>query len=265
MSYGPYYGEQPAPQPQAPLIGGSAADSPDHLRKEVDIRLQAVTRLRHMNLLHATHAWNRRHDDPIAPYGLAFLFVQPGDPPFYVVSAATKLWLKGPETEDLPRLLFELNQLVTTKFVEPEFDLRRDLANREDPGMNEDAWYVGLGLSSLDTSTGTWDQVSRSVSRSGDIPGVARIVMIDGTIIVCDRRGLNEFNSLKMKATLPLVASRIESLYPWSFAYADELRVDPDHANVLPWLEELNLNLWRLDNMRLDRLGRRGLGGLGAQ
>lgn len=260
MVFGSYYGDQAQPTPPTgPLIGGDA-EHPDHLRKEVDIRLQAVTRLRHMNLQHATHAWNRRHDDPIAPYGLAFLYVQPGEPPFYILSAATKLWLQGPETEDLPRLLFELNQLVTQKFIEADFDPRRDLANRADPGMNEDAWYVGLGLSSLDTRTGTWDQACRTVTRSGDIPGVVRIVMIDGTIVVCDRRGLNEFNALKMRATLPLVASRIESLYPWSYAFPDELRSEPEHVDILPWLEELNLNMWRLDNNRLVRLGRRSAG-----
>jgi hypothetical protein len=265
MVYGFYPDDQAQPPVPSGHLIGEEADPADHLRKEVDIRLQAVTRLRHMNLQHATHAWNRRHDDPIAPYGLAFLYVQPGEPPFYVLSAATKLWLKGPETQDLPRLLFDLNHLVTQNFSDPDFDPRRDLANRSDPGMNDDAWYVGLGLSSLDTRTGTWEQASRSVSRAGDLPGTVRIVMIDGTIITCDRRGLSEFNALKMKATHPLVAYRLETLYPWSYAFPDELRGDPEHAEVLHWLEELSLNLWRLDNARLVRLGRRGPGGAGVQ
>jgi hypothetical protein len=245
--------------------GGMSLDgawNPQQQRREVDARLQAVSRLRRMNLQHAKHAWDLRHSDPIAPYALAFLFAQPGAQNFQVISAATKLWLAGPEAADLPRLLFDLNQLVISEFHRADFDPRLDLADRTDPGTNDDAWYFGLAVSSLDTHTGSWQETCQQVTGSAEIPGVVRIVMVDGSIIVLDRRGLKEFNELRLRATDALATSRLQALYPWSFVAPDTIRSDPEHGEVLRWMEELNLNLWRLDNARLDRLrDARGPGG----
>jgi len=234
-----------------PDWGSSALDV---IRKEVDIRLQAVTRLRHMNTQHAMHAWSNRYKDPISPYGLAFLYVQPSRAPhqrWHNMLAATKLWLDGPESKDLPRMLYNLNSYVVSQADVPGFDPRRDLANRFDSGMQDDAWFVGLGVSSLDTVTGRWDVVRNKVERYGDVPGTVRIAMIDGTLVVCDRRGLPEFNALTLRSTQPLGASTIDTLYSWSSVTSAELRDDPDSGLILRWMEELTLNLWRADNARL--------------
>ena len=231
--------------------GSSALDV---IRKEVDIRLQAVTRLRHMNTQHAMHAWSNRYKDPISPYGLAFLYVQPSRAPhqrWHNMLAATKLWLDGPESKDLPRMLYNLNSYVVSQADVPGFDPRRDLANRFDSGMQDDAWFVGLGVSSLDTATGRWDVVRNKVERYGDVPGTVRIAMIDGTLVVCDRRGLPEFNALTLRSTQPLGASTIDTLYSWNSVTSAELRDDPDSGLILRWMEELTLNLWRADNARL--------------
>lgn len=230
----------------------------DVLRREVDLRLQSVTRMRSMNLRHTMHAWQRRYNDPIAPYGLAFLYVQPGPQQWHVLSAATKLWLQGPEASDLPRLLFDLNELVTQESSNPDFDIRRDLANRSDDTMAPEAGFVGLGVSSLDTHTGSWAQVCSTVSRDGDIPGTIRVVLIDGTIVICERRGLLEFNALSLRATQPMGASTMDSLYPWKSVAAEDLQSDPEHGAVVKWMQELSLNLWRLDNQRLAGAQRKG-------
>src|SRR5947207_7538615 len=71
------------------------------LRREVHLRQLAVQRLRYMSVRHAMHAWEQRYSDPIAPYGLAFLYAQP-DHGRLTLKAATKLWLAGPEAADLP-------------------------------------------------------------------------------------------------------------------------------------------------------------------
>jgi hypothetical protein len=225
------------------------------LKREADLRQQAVERMRYMNIQHAMHAWDHRYRDPIAPYGLAFLFAQPAPQrSWQTLSAATKLWLQGPESQDLPRLLFDLNNVVMREVNNPDFDVRRDMANRIDEKMQDDAWYIGLGLSSLDTHSGTWEQACTTVESHSDLPGLVRIVMIDSTMIVCDRRGLSDFNALSMRSTHSLTTSLLDSPYPWAGITAHELRGDPLHAPVLRWMEELNLNLWRADNARLAAL-----------
>jgi hypothetical protein len=208
--------------------------------------------MRYMSVQHAMHAWEHRYSDPIAPYGLAFLYAQPAPRQgWQTLTAATKLWLAGPEASDLPRLLFDLNNAVAQQLSNPDFDLRRDLANRVDEKMADDAWYVGLAVSSLDTYSGTWEQACARVDRYVDLPALIRLTLTDSTMIVCDRRGLSEFNAMTVHSTHALSPSAIDSPYPWSGATAQDLRTDDAHAPVFRWMEELNLSLWRVDNARL--------------
>ena len=228
-----------------------------NLKREADLRQQAVRRMRYMSVQHAMHAWEHRYSDPIAPYGLAFLFAQPAAQGWHLLTAATKLWLAGPEASNLPRLLFGLNNAVVQQIHDPNFDLRHDLANRVDNKMAENAWYVGLGVSSLDTYSGTWEQVCAAVDRHVDVPAQIRVILIDSTMIVCDRRGLSEFNALTVRSTHALSASLMDNPFPWSTTSAQELRNDPAHTSVLRWMEELNNNLWQADNTRLVAAGHR--------
>lgn len=216
------------------------------------MRQQSLERLRYMNIQHAMHAWERRYHDPISPYGLAFLYVQASARgAWQELKAATKLWLDGPEAADPARLLYGLNHVVTQDSARSDFDLRRDLANRVDEGMQEDAWYVGIGLSSLDTYSGRWSAACATAADHTEIPGLMLIVMIDSTAIVCNRRGTNEFGILDVRTTCPLGTSSLDRLHPWSRVRGEELRADAGLGGVLRWLEELNLNLWRFDNSRL--------------
>jgi hypothetical protein len=229
---------------------GQTADVAE-LRRTVDLRQQALERLRLMNLKHAAHAWQRRNSDPIAPYGLAFLYAQPGPDstkPWLTVSAATKLWLAGDDTADLPRLLFTLNQTLAQHLDAPQpFNVRTQLANRADPTMAANSWYVGLGVSSLDTSTGTWRQVVRQVDSDLEIPSVIRIALIDGTIIIAERRGASDFHQLRIVTNQPLSIGHDTRFLSWTAASDQNLHADPEHATVLRWLEELHTTLWRLD------------------
>jgi len=239
-------GSHPFDQPESALF--AAHD----LKREADLRQQALERLRYMNIQHTMHAWDHRYRDPIASYGLAFLFAQPAPQRnWHSLKAATKLWLAGPESRDLPRLLFDMNNAVAREVGNPAFDVRRDLANRVDDGMQDDAWYIGLGVSSLDTYSGRWEEACATADGHSNVPGVARIVMIDSAMLVCDRRGVMDFNALAIRSTHSLSASLLDSPYPWTGASADELRTDPIHGTVFRWMEELNLNLWRADNARL--------------
>ena len=225
------------------------------IHRETALRRHAIGRLRYMNTQHAMHAWERRYSDPLAPYGLAFLYAQPDrtqpERELLTLKAATRLWLAGPESTDLPRLLFDLNIAVAQRGGDPDFDVRRDLADRCDPQMAEDAWYVGLGVSSLDTYSGTWQQACATVDRYADVPGQIRIVMTDSTMIMCDRRGLSDFSSFTVHSTHALSQSAIDTPYPYSAVAAQDLREDQAHRAVLRWMEELNHSLWRVDNARL--------------
>jgi hypothetical protein len=241
-AYEPY----PPPGTQAPSAGTDAAVA-------IDARNQAVSRLRRMNLKHAQYAWDQRYSDPLAAYGLAFLFVQPDQRRrgWLAVKAATRLWLAGPEAENLPRLLFDLTEFVGRQMQAGPIDLRVELANRVDEGMADDAYYIGVGLSSLDTHTGSWGQVQEEVETVADVPGKVIIELTDQTLVVCERRGLREFNAFQIHSTHSLGDAFAQGVYRWSWSPPDQLRNDPAHADVLRWLEQLNLALWQADNARL--------------
>lgn len=238
-------------QGDPPSAQEDAVQAALNLQREAQLRQQAVERMRYMSVQHGMHGWEHRYSDPIAPYGLAFLYAHQTPQGWLSLTAATKLWLAGPESADLPRLLFDLNELVGQQSADPNYDLRRHLANRCDEKMAEDAWYVGLGVSSLDTYSGTWDQACASVDRFADLPATVRIVLRDSTTIVCDRRGLLEFNRLTVHSTHALSVSVMDSPYAWSAVSAQDLRTDNAHAPVLRWMDELNLSLLRADTARL--------------
>jgi hypothetical protein len=249
--------------PTADEAFASAADppGPDPMTA-IDVRNQVVGRMRWMNLKHAQHAWEQRYRDPLAPYGLAFLFVQP-DPVRsgrLLVKAATKLWLAGPETEHLPRLLFGLNEVIGRRMQSGPFSVQAELANRTDDGMTDDAYYIGVGLSSLDTHTGAWEQVRDRVDNLINVPGQIMIVLTDQTTIVCDRRAFNEFNAFQIYSTRTLGDVFTNGVYRWAWSQPDQLRSDPALAEVLHWLDTLNLTLWQADNARIVATRSRGRG-----
>jgi hypothetical protein len=117
--------------------------------------------------------------------------------------------------------------------------------------MAADATYAGVGLSSLDTHTGVWEQVRERADNLADVPGRALIVLTDQTTIVCERRGLNEFNELQIHSTHSLGDAFAHGVYRWSRSKPDDLRQDFAHADTLHWLDTLNLTLWQADNARL--------------
>jgi hypothetical protein len=226
----------------------------------------------HMNALHAANAWELRRRDPIAPHGLAFLFVQPDRRPGrggrYRLTAATKLWLAGDTKLDLPERLFRYHHGVSSILSAKGADVRT-LANKRDAEMADDAIYVGLGASSLDTSTGDWAQVvataatERLAVRAGDVtgrapitgehdvPGCIRIVLTDDTAIVAERRGMPEFNHRVIHATGTLNYTPFESPYAWGRCTRDQLDADPAHVQTLRWMAALNDLFWQTNEVRL--------------
>jgi hypothetical protein len=219
-----------------------------------DLRNQAISRLRQMNVLHARLAWQHRRNAPIAAYGLAFLFAHPDVRRAHrlTVRAATRLWKAGPESAHVDRLLFDFDAYAANLLRDKPFDIRTVLANRCDP-MPVDAFYVGMGLSSLDTHTGTWQQARESVVSESDIPGRILITLSDRTLIVAERRGLDEFNEFQVHCNHSLEIAPGRALYPYCWVEADQLRQEPANHNVLRFLEQLHETLWQADNAWLAR------------
>jgi hypothetical protein len=271
-----YRSEQPAADPNA----ASAPDSP----VAADVRRSAIDRMMQMNALHASNAWELRRRDPIAAHGLALLFAQRDDRTGragrYQLTAATKLWLAGEAEMDLAERLFRYHHSISSLVSQPGSDVRR-LTNRRDADMDEDAVYVGLGVSSLDTCTGAWSEVVESasitklamraqvqsavkpspkrgdgglrarVSSDHDVPGTIRILLTDGTAIVAERRGMHEFNHRVIHSTGTLNYTPYETPYPWSQSTRELLDADASHGEVLRWMGALNDLFWQTDEGRL--------------
>lgn len=213
-----------------------------------DLRRRAVERLWSMNVKHAALAWRQRRRDPLAAYGLAFLFCGP-DPSRqdrWALAAATRLWLAGPEADDLSRLLFSLDQYAQGLRRRGPFDIRGVLANRADR-MPACAEFCGIGLSSLDTESGTWEQAKQKAFDDTDLPGRVLIVLTDETLIIGERRGHSEFNRFTLTSNRSLEIVPGDSLYPCSWASTEDLRSDPEHQHALGFLENLSSTLCRAD------------------
>jgi hypothetical protein len=173
-----------------------------HDAASADLRAQVVDRLRLMNALHTQHAWYRRHSQPIGPHGLAFFYAEPGqrEPVRFTLRTATRLFLDGPDVSDAPRLLYEICGIAAGYAQQGRIDPRTQMADRCEP-MAASATFVGVGLSTLDTHSGSWAQVRGQASGPLDIPGRGLAVLADETRVLIDRRGRDEYSAFHVQAT----------------------------------------------------------------
>jgi hypothetical protein len=168
-----------------------------------ELRNQVVDRLRKMNALHLRHAWESRRRDPIGPHAVVFFYADlAGTRPLrYRLACATRMVLDGDEVRDLPRLLFDLTTVAQA--IRTEYgvcDPRSWLVTRVEP-MSRDAVYLGVGVSSLDTPSGTWPEVLAAGLTPVSIPGRCFAYLSDGGMILCDRRGADEFGAFHVTST----------------------------------------------------------------
>jgi hypothetical protein len=197
-----------------------------------DLRSQVVRRIRFMNFRHTEHAWERRYRDPIGPHALAFLFAEQarGRPPRYTLKTATRLFLDGPEVADLPRLLYDLAEVVRRHRRGGPYDPRA-LADRIEE-MSPQAAYIGVAVSSLDTPAGYWAHVRQQVSGSIDVPGRCYALLSDGTMLLMDRGGQSRFGHFEVRASESLDEVPGESLQRWTFDGTLRELVDPATAPI---------------------------------
>lgn len=155
------------------------------------MRGRVAHRLHRINWKHTDHAWERRHRDPLSPYGLALFFLDTdGDPAQGFLRTATRLNPDGPEFSDLPRVIYDFGQAVI-RYRHADRGVL-DLTDRSEP-MTSQAIFIGAGVSSLDTPTGSWAQVRGKARDAMSIPGSCYAVLTDATVLSCDRGGYDQF------------------------------------------------------------------------
>ncbi|HET9516816.1 MAG TPA: hypothetical protein VFO77_03720 [Actinoplanes sp.] len=204
-----------------------------------ELRSQIVRRVRFMNFRHAEHAWERRYRDPIGPHALAFLYSEParGKPPRYTLRTATRLFLAGPEVDDLPRLLQDLAAVVGAQAA-GGFD-PRTIADRAEE-MSPSSFYVGLAVSSLDTPAGPWAHQRQRLAGSIDVPGRCYALLTDDTMVLMDRGGEQKFGHFEVRATDSLDEIPGDSMQRWTYDRSLRELKDPATSGVWRGMRELH-------------------------
>jgi hypothetical protein len=204
-----------------------------------EVRNQALERMLKMNAAHAMHAWERRRSvSPIGPHGLAFLYYDiaggGGRPQHLVVAAATRLFHDDEEQRDVHRLIFRLCRLADERYLPAgRFDPRMVMCNRSDP-MSPKAWFLGIGLSTLDAAGSTWGQTQARASGPTQIPGRCMVILSDGSRMLIDREDDRRFGQVRVVSTGDLNVVRDNPNRNWT---ATTSIVEP--AATWDWLLEL--------------------------
>jgi hypothetical protein len=204
-----------------------------------ELRSQVVRRIRFMNFRHTEHAWDRRYRDPIGPHALAFLYSEParGKPARYTLRTATRLFLAGPEVDDLPRLLHDMAGVVSRQG--PGGYDPRVLADRTEE-MSPGAFYVGLAVSSLDTPAGPWSHLKQRLAGSIDVPGRCYALLTDDTMVLLDRGGESRFGHFEVRATDSLDEIPGESMQRWTYDRSLREMSDPATSDIWRGMLELH-------------------------
>lgn len=183
----------PPPPPTPPAAPGSSWGSGSGSGGSdpaVGIRHQVVDRLVSMSARQAEHAWRRRRDRPVGPHAVAFLYLdRTGETDLFHVKAATRMVDDGPDVRDLPGLLDRLATLARDRYASTPggFDPKVHMTNRHDRASGQ-AQYIGVGVSTLDTPTGSWEQVQGTARDAADVPGRCYVILSDGTVMLIDRQ-----------------------------------------------------------------------------
>jgi hypothetical protein len=236
----PYNGQQP--HGGNAFSGGPINDwiepGPEqHDRVAAEIRNLVVDRLSQMNAQHALNAWEHRRKTPIGPHALGFFYLEQldaGNPPRYATPAAARLFLDGEDVSFLPELLYKMVGIGRRRLARgDDFDPLTSMARKQDE-MSPRAQYVGVGVSSLETSEVSWEEIQQNAFGPLDIPGRGLAVLTDGTRLVLERgdrsHGPTHVRSSHQLDLVPGIPSR-----RWTW-----LRDPVEQNSAEYWLHELH-------------------------
>ncbi|MEV0611173.1 hypothetical protein AB0I61_32990 [Polymorphospora rubra] len=214
---------KPVTEPAPPQSGIEAARAAENAAAE--LRNAVVDRWRKMAALHAMHALDRRHRDPISPNACAFLYTEPTGR----IRIASRLLLAGPEADDLVPLLHRLTTIVTRHGA--GYDPRVAMSNRAER-MDAKSTWLGLAVSTLDTPARAWADTGE-VRTSLEVPVRGFVRLADGTRILV---GLAD-SRLTIAATQGLsVAGQVYRPWRWS----PDLTHEPDTRPVWEAVDRLH-------------------------
>jgi hypothetical protein len=235
----PAHDPTPTSRPDAGTGGRAGTRTGDRDTEDlvIELRNQVVDRMRLMNARHGYHAWERAGTDPIAPHGLAFLYADHDPRPTgrfrWRIRAATRLFLDGPETAHLPRLLWEQTRIADGYRRVGKLDPRTQLANRVEP-MTRYARYFGVGVSTLDVPDRPWARQRQSDS-GYDIMGRCLALLADDTWLLLHRGLPGHFSGLRIWSSQTLDSASAMNPRRWDWG-----RHLPDLADVATrdiWLQ----------------------------
>ncbi|WP_238433268.1 hypothetical protein [Micromonospora tarensis] len=194
----------PPDVPQAPPAPTEPDEYGPQERVWVDLRLQVASRLRGVNARHCHEAFDRiGKRNALGPHGVVLFYTTPDQhmPHGYRLLIATRLFLAGPESDDLPRVLHDLSRTAAGNVARATAQGRRwdprgpegSMVNGGDLDMPRDASYVGVGVTTLDSDEGPWHTVANSVRSQPlntprprsvfDLSGQGLAWLIDGTAL----------------------------------------------------------------------------------
>jgi hypothetical protein len=207
-----------------------------------DLRNKIVNRLIDMNGQHAEQAWARRRRDGIGAHALAFFYAEPpgGTPPRCELRTCARLFLAGDE-QRLAMLLYELTG-VAQDHIDARGDPRSEMANWCE-SMSANAVLVGVGVSSLDTPAGTWEQVQQDAISDIGVPGRCWVVLREGTRILVDRFAQNEFGRVDIQTTHAIRTASGEPVRRWRALH--DSAADQETTATWQWLSTLSAVLMR--------------------
>jgi len=206
-----------------------------------DLRNKIVNKLISMNWNQTVATWQRRRRDPLNPHVLVFFFANPpsGWPARSTLRVAARLFPGGDE-QRLAMLLYEL-----TPVVRAHVTARRNLdkfvfswADQRSP----QARYVGVGVSSLDTPAGSWDEVQKSAQSDMEVPGRCYAHLVDGSMLLIDRLARRQFGECHIWSNHSVRDVSGERHRPTTTApdIATSDTYGPQNRAVWQWLAALN-------------------------
>jgi hypothetical protein len=204
--------EQWTPPPPAfdtqPAGWGLPEEPTDEEKLWADARRQVAARIRSINAKHCQEAFDRLGGrQALSPHGVVLFYTGAADgvPHGYQLYFVTRLFLQGPESDDLAHVIHDLNRSATMNIQRANATGKRwdprgpvdSMVNGGDMQMPRDAAFIGVGVSTLNTQQGDWYTVAMSVRNQPittprprtvfDISGVGLATLIDGTNLRVDR------------------------------------------------------------------------------
>ncbi|WP_223884662.1 hypothetical protein [Micromonospora craniellae] len=192
----------------------------------MELRHQVLYRCKGLNgghLLAADERYGTR--EALGPHAVMLFFAAPPstEPQGFRLHTAYRMFLAAPESENVVALLADLTAIALDNIAHGRVRGRwwhplgpeRSMVNGGDMTLPGDAVYVGVGVSTLDSVDGSWQQLARtlrspsgtgSVRSAFDLKSECYALLVDGTAIKVDRDPHARVGSSGVRSSKPLEA-----------------------------------------------------------